>query len=63
MIELHISEYCENCSEFEPDVEKIAVNSYGFGPPIKHDTLITCKHKYRCNDLVGYLENRMKEKE
>lgn len=59
MIELYVVDYCQDCREFEPEVEKTDISSWG--GPVKHDTLILCKHRYRCNDMVDYLESRMKD--
>lgn len=61
MIELYVVDYCQDCREFEPDIEKTDFSTWG-GTPMKHDTLIFCKHRYRCNDMVEYLERRMREK-
>ena len=56
MIRLVVDDYCENCNEFEPDVEKMnCENIYGTEFT---DTMITCVHKRRCKCIKNYLENK-----
>ena len=56
MIRLVVDDYCENCNEFEPDVEKMnCENIYGTEFT---DTMITCVHKQRCKCIKNYLENK-----
>ena len=56
MICLEVYGYCQECPEFEPDVIKQNMNEWGcYDDPIKHDTIIKCKHRQRCEALIEYL--------
>ena len=59
-IRLLVEKYCQNCSEFEADVEK--TNFFGSFDEI-HQTTILCKHRERCEEIKKYLKKEMKEKE
>lgn len=55
MIELRVAEYCNNCDEFEPDVD----TTYGFGSDIY--TMISCVHKRRCLEMIQHLKKELKK--
>jgi hypothetical protein len=66
MIELTIDPYCQNCPEFEPDVDKnvYTLNSMDFrleDPITKCDTTITCKHKLRCKSMMRQLKKEQEK--
>ena len=59
MITLDIDDYCNNCNEFDADVEKDMVvlsNIHKSNPTCKCNTTITCKHRFRCQSIKGYLD-------
>ena len=56
MIEIKIQPYCEECRDFEPEVEKNEIESF-FGNIIC-DTEITCRNKDRCEKMIEYLKER-----
>lgn len=58
MISLNIEDYCGNCDEFEPDLEKwdISVGEKKF-----HNTAITCKHAERCKSIANYIQEELHE--
>lgn len=59
MIILDIDDYCNNCNEFDADVEKDMVvlsNIHKSNPTCKCTTTITCKHRFRCQNIRGYLD-------
>ena len=60
MIELIVNSYCNDCPEFEPDVDKnvFTWESFDFRdePVTKCDTKITCKHKPRCESMIRQLK-------
>lgn len=61
MISLHIKDYCHNCPEFDPDVEKDTIYSenYLMGKRTTHtQTDIYCKHRDRCASMVEFLEEK-----
>ena len=43
MINLKIEDYCQECPDFEAEVEKITFSDL----PVKNDTLIRCKNHVR----------------
>ena len=58
MIALDIDDYCNNCNEFDADVEKDMVvlsNIQKSNQTCKCNTTITCKHRFRCQNIRGYL--------
>lgn len=61
MINLLIDEYCENCPDFEPEVDKTELYNdmgdviHGMGDAI-HNTEISCAHRERCRSIKDYLE-------
>lgn len=58
MITLDIDDYCNNCNEFDADVEKDMVvlsNIQKTNQTCKCNTTITCKHRLRCQNIRGYL--------
>ena len=61
MIFLKIEDYCENCPDFEADVEKMpGIFSNSKTMDVVNDTYIKCKNRNRCRVISNYLE---KEKE
>lgn len=72
MIKLKIDDYCENCDEFEPEVEKDKMHlsdrpvdfnqSYWeFGSQFKYFTTITCKHRERCKSIADYIKKNIEK--
>ena len=66
MIRLYVERYCNNCSEFEPDVRKETQEFYtdyseDFPERIERtDTHITCKHATRCENMFVYIRDEMR---
>lgn len=64
MIKLEVEEYCNECPEFEPDVES---ESYHYNDDLKCQTIhyckktIRCTHAKRCKAMLRYLEKKAKE--
>lgn len=60
MITLDIDDYCNNCNEFDADVEKDIVvlhnDNKNLNQVCKCNTTITCKHRFRCQSIKGYLD-------
>lgn len=52
MIKLEVKEYCHNCPEFTPSVDKECYGS-GYGDEFYHTT-ITCKYAKRCEAIAKY---------
>ena len=57
MINLKIEDYCQECPDFEAEVEKITFSDL----PVKNDTLIRCKNRIRCLFLYKHLESCYEE--
>ena len=55
MIELRVAKYCNNCDEFEPDVDK----TYTFGSGAY--TTISCVHERRCYEMIQHLKKELKK--
>lgn len=58
MIKLNVREYCQSCTEFDPDVEYPTTvrTTNGSGKEIG-DTIIRCKNRDRCEKIKNHLEN------
>lgn len=60
MIKLNIDKHCDNCPEFEAEVDKSSMYNYSnnFDDHIEAicTTIITCKHKDRCRGMVTLLK-------
>lgn len=54
MINLEVQKYCENCPEFEADVDKTSYISSSMQSIHESfcNTVITCKHRERCACLI-----------
>lgn len=66
MISLYVKDYCHNCPEFEPDVEKDTIYSenYLMGKRTTHtQTDIYCKHRDRCESMIKFLKEERKKKD
>lgn len=66
MIRLYVQNYCHDCPEFDPDVEKDTIYSenYLMGERTTHThTYIYCKHKDRCASMIKFLKKRREEKD
>lgn len=56
MIKLYVDDWCDNCTEFEADVEKtVAEESYGKSVNM---TIIRCKHRKKCESIKNYIEDQ-----
>lgn len=66
MIELKIEEYCNNCPDFEPEIEKDTIyieniTSYRTGPKVRVTTNIYCKRRLCCRCLRDSIKERVDE--
>ena len=66
-ITLKVEDYCQNCPEFEADVDKtkeIAFTHISFNEEvmISTTTTITCVHRDRCAELRKHIERNIKKK-
>lgn len=67
MIRLEVEDYCSNCPEFCPVVDRVNTELHSFDEDnVKTivdtivDTIVTCEHKLRCKSIKKYLESRKK---
>lgn len=66
MIKLDVNQYCQNCTEFEPEITQRPdqFNCCGFddsgGSYLYGDTIIECEHRRRCEALYNYLKGELK---
>ncbi len=58
MIRVDVKDYCSECMDFEPDVEKPQkIYCGGFESTIT-DTVIHCKNRRRCDNIRRYFERK-----
>ena len=62
MIKLDVEEYCQECLDFCPDVNKPERLVLNDGTSVYSDTIIQCKYRKRCAGIKRFLENQSKEK-
>lgn len=63
MIKLDLAKYCDNCSLFEPDVNKRVwetEDEFGYHLVERCETIIRCKQAERCKFFVDYLSDKLK---
>lgn len=65
MIELEVEEYCSQCPEFTPDVDKREATMWAHDFRLMEekavrqcDTIVRCKHAARCSGIKLYLETK-----
>ena len=54
MIRLEVEDYCSNCPEFCPDVDRVVMERKSFDEDdciTIVDTIVTCEHKLRCKSI------------
>lgn len=54
MIKVYVEDYCQDCKEFEPEVDTYFGMSCGY--EFCNHT-IRCKHKQRCSEICFHIEN------
>lgn len=65
MIRLDVQEYCQQCMDFDAEVEK-PQRAYGLGPGgqevefVLSDTVVRCTRRKRCEAIRRYLERQEK---
>lgn len=59
MIRVEVEDYCSECMDFEPDVEK-PQKMYAYMNEIMiSDTVIRCENRKRCEHIKRYLERKV----
>ena len=58
MINLEVNEYCHNCPEFKPLVDKEYYES-GYGDEFTNTTVM-CKYAQRCEAIAEYFKKHAK---
>lgn len=59
MIRLEVQPYCDDCMEFEPDVERPIAFYADFEIIEKMgDTIVRCQHRKHCKSLVDYIKSK-----
>ena len=58
MINLIVPEYCQSCTDFEPQVtQRPEQVETGYGNLVLcGDTHVKCEHRYRCKAIYEYLK-------
>lgn len=58
MIKLDIREYCQDCTEFEPQVAQRPAQATRLSGDICvfGDTIVECENRRHCADLYNYLK-------
>lgn len=63
MISLHVRDYCQNCPDFQPDVEKNTLEGYyDYECITRTNTTIFCAYRKRCALMYERLTEELKEK-
>lgn len=68
MIALQVESYCQDCPEFEPDVDK-KTETYETWSPMEFvsrnytlcETIVRCEHRDRCRSIKNRLEIELKK--
>lgn len=58
MIRVEVKNYCSECVDFEPDVEKPQKMYCGNSEVTMTDTVIRCENRKRCEHIRRYLERK-----
>lgn len=61
MIEVKVKPYCENCKNFDPDMETLSGYFGGTGAFVKH--IIKCSHRDQCASMETHIRNEMEKGE
>lgn len=64
MINLKVEDYCQNCPDFEADVDKEKLyqhDLFEFEPIMISETVVTCTRAHRCANLVRYLKKEIEK--
>ena len=63
MITLIVPEYCQSCTDFEPQVtQRPEQVETGYGNLILYgDTYVECEYRNRCKAIYEYLEKEKKQ--
>jgi len=54
MIKLDVDDYCHDCPEFEPELERLYIEDINFDRHV--DTRITCDNQHKCRHIMRYLK-------
>lgn len=60
MIRLEVQPYCQECLDFEADVDKAELISDGPMSRLQSDTIVRCERRRRCESIRKFLEQKMK---
>ena len=63
MIKLDIQPYCQNCLNFEADVESPKRAYAGSDIAYQTDTIVRCERRKYCENIKRYLEREMGKEE
>lgn len=61
MIKLEVEDYCRECPAFEPDVDTTGWYDPQSQEEVIRDTIIRCRYRKRCANMVRYLERELKK--
>ena len=61
MIEVKVKPYCENCKNFDPDMETLSGYFGGTGAFVKH--IIKCSHRDQCASMETHIRNEIEKGE
>ncbi len=58
MIRIEVADYCNECMDFDPDVER-PQKAYSFDEElIISDTVVRCTNRNRCRNIARYLKKK-----
>lgn len=61
MILLNVRPYCENCEDFEPEIERTVIEDF-FGNT-ECSTVVKCENMNKCESIMKYLKSSGVENE
>lgn len=62
MIKLKVEPYCQDCSDFEVEIEKPQAYYAAFNRCVTiGDTVIFCEHRDRCHRIMEHLKAELEE--
>lgn len=63
MITVDVKDYCQDCMDFCPDVEKPTKYFSEGDEYVMGNTIVRCQYRKRCEAIKRYLERREKKNE
>lgn len=66
MIKLSVADYCHNCPNFEPEVDKAEYSTFELDfleDRVHVETVVMCMHRDRCTCQMDYLKKQKRKED